>query len=57
MLNILIVICVVGFLLFLVNTHLPMEGTLKKVLNIVVIAAVIVWLLKVFHLFHFLEKF
>lgn len=47
-LNILIVVIVVGFLLWLVNNYLPMDGKIKKILNFVVVVAVIVWLLKVF---------
>jgi len=47
-LNILIVVIVVGCLLWLVNNYLPMDGKIKKILNFVVVVAVIVWLLKVF---------
>ncbi len=47
-LNILIVVIVIGFLLWLVNNYLPMDGKIKKILNFVVVVAVIVWLLKAF---------
>ncbi|MDP1817917.1 MAG: Thivi_2564 family membrane protein [Leadbetterella sp.] len=47
-LNILIVIIVIGFVLWLVNNYLPMDGKIKKILNFVVVIGVIIWLLKVF---------
>lgn len=40
-----ITIIVVGFLLWLVNSFIPMEGKIKSVLNIVVVIALILWLL------------
>lgn len=43
-----IVLGLVGFLLWAINTYLPMDGTIKKILNVVVIIAVILWLLNVF---------
>jgi hypothetical protein len=39
---------VVGVLLWLVNTYLPMDGKIKKILNIVVVVCVVVWLLFAF---------
>jgi ABC-type long-subunit fatty acid transport system fused permease/ATPase subunit len=36
---------VVGFLLWLVNRFVPMEGMIKTLLNLVVIIAVVLWLL------------
>jgi hypothetical protein len=46
--NILITVIIVGFLLWLVNTYLPMDGKIKKILNFVVVIAIIIWLLKAF---------
>ncbi len=51
LLTIIIVLIVAGVLLWLVNSYIPMDGTIKKILNIVVVIVVIVWLLKVFGLF------
>jgi hypothetical protein len=42
------VLVVVGVVLWVVNTYIPMQATIKKILNVVVIIAVIVWLLSVF---------
>lgn len=51
LITVLLVLIVVGILLWLVNTYIPMDGTIKKIFNIVVIVVVIIWLLKVFGLF------
>ncbi|MBK5283958.1 MAG: hypothetical protein JJE25_01015 [Bacteroidia bacterium] len=51
LINIVIVLIVVGVLLWLVNTYIPMDGKIKKILNAVVVIAVVLWLLKVFGLF------
>jgi len=48
LLSIVVVLIVVGILLWLVNSYIPMDGSIKKILNVVVIIAVILWLLKVF---------
>lgn len=36
---------VVGVLLWLVNTYIPMAASIKQILNIVVVVAVVIWLL------------
>ena len=46
-----IVLVVVGVLLWLVNTYVPMDGKIKKVLNIAVVVIVVFWLLKALGLF------
>lgn len=43
-----IVLIVVGVLLWLVETEIPMNPTIKKIIRIVVILAVCIWLLQVF---------
>jgi hypothetical protein len=49
--TVLFVLIIVGVLLWLVNTYIPMDATIKKIFNIVVVVVVIIWLLKVFGLF------
>ncbi len=56
LLHILLVLIVVGVLLWLVNSFIPMQGTIKSILNAVVIIAVVLWLLNVFGLFHSLSS-
>jgi hypothetical protein len=48
LISLIITLVVVGVLLWLVNTYLPMDGKIKKILNIVVVICVVVWLLFAF---------
>jgi hypothetical protein len=50
--TILVVLIVTGVLLWLVNTYIPMDSKIRKILNVVVVIIVIIWLLKVFGLFN-----
>jgi hypothetical protein len=52
LLNVVVVLIVVGFLLWLVNHLIPMQRTMKSILNIVVIACVAFWLLNIFGILH-----
>jgi len=54
-LTILIVLIVAGIVLWLVNTYIPMDKQIKKILNIVVVIIVIIWLLKIFGVLDFLK--
>lgn len=42
------VLIVVGILLYLVNSYIPMQAMVLKLLNAVVIIALVIWLLRVF---------
>jgi hypothetical protein len=55
LLQILMVLIVVGVLLWLVNSFIPMAGSIKSILNAVVVISVVLWLLNVFGLFHSLS--
>jgi hypothetical protein len=48
LINLVIVLVVVGVLLWVINSYIPMQANIKKILNVVVIIAVIIWLLGVF---------
>jgi len=48
LINILIALIVVGVILWLVNSFIPMDATVKKILNVVVIIVLILWLLSAF---------
>ncbi|MDT8438876.1 MAG: Thivi_2564 family membrane protein [Wenzhouxiangellaceae bacterium] len=48
LINLIITLVVVGVLLWLINSFIPMQHTMKKILNAVVIIIVILWLLSVF---------
>jgi hypothetical protein len=47
-LTVVIVLIVAGVLLWLVNTYIPMQRTIKNILNAVVVIIVVIWLSKVF---------
>lgn len=46
LLELVITLVVVGVLLWLVNTYIPMDRKIKSILNIVVVIAVIFWILR-----------
>ncbi len=48
--QVVITLIVVGVLLWLVNRFIPMQSTIKSVLNGVVVIAVVVWLINLFGL-------
>jgi hypothetical protein len=52
LIQILLVLVVVGVLLWLINSFIPMQSTIKSILNAVVVIVVVLWLLNVFGLFH-----
>ena len=56
LLQIVEVLVVVGILLWLVNRFIPMQSSIKSILNGVVVIAVILWILNVFGLFHSLAR-
>jgi len=46
--SVLIVLIVVGVLLWLVNSYIPMDAKIKNILNIVVVIVLLLWLLRAF---------
>ena len=44
--NVVLVLIVVGVLLWLVNNYIPMAGSIKTILNAVVVIAVVIWVLQ-----------
>jgi hypothetical protein len=48
LLTVVVTLIVVGLILWLINTYIPMQATIKRILNIVVIIVVILWLLYAF---------
>jgi hypothetical protein len=48
LLTIVVVIIIAGVALWLVNNYIPMQRTLKKILNIVIVVIVVLWLLNIF---------
>ena len=50
LIHLVLVLVIVGVILWLINTYIPMDAKIKSILNIVVVIAVILWLLSVFGL-------
>jgi len=50
LMTMIVTVVVVGLILWLINNYLPMDGKIKKILNVVVVILVILWLLSVFGL-------
>lgn len=48
LIQLVIVLIVIGVLLWLVNTYIPMDAKIKQIINVVVIIAVVLWLLSLF---------
>ena len=51
LIQLVVILIVVGVLLWLVNNYIPMDGKIKRILNVVVVIVVVLWLLNVFGLF------
>ena len=48
LITLLIVLIVIGVLLWLVNTYIPMDPKIKSILNVVVVVVLVLWLLNLF---------
>jgi hypothetical protein len=57
LLTILLVLIVVGVILWLINSYIPMDSKIKNILNVVVVILVVVWLLQAFGLLDSLKSF
>jgi hypothetical protein len=57
LLNIVIALIIVGVLLSLINRYVPMASSIKSILNIVVVVAVVVWVLQALGLWSQVSSF
>jgi len=48
LINLIVYLAIVGVLLWLVNTYIPMAQPIKTIINVVVVIVVVLWLLRVF---------
>jgi len=46
--SVVVVLIIIGVLLWLVNTLIPIDAKIKNIINVVVIIAVVLWLLTLF---------
>ena len=56
LLTIIIVLVVVGFLLWAINKLIPMQPTIKTILNVAVVIILIVFLLKALGVWDYLSR-
>lgn len=52
MIEVLIVLVIVGVILWFVNQYVPMAPPFKTALNIIAVILLLLWILRVFGLFH-----
>jgi len=57
LLQVLLILIAVGVFLWLLNSFVPMAGSIKSLLNAVVVICVVLWLMNIFGLFHSLSRF
>lgn len=57
LINLVLVLIVVGVLLWLINRYIPMASSIKTILNIVVVAVVVVWVLQALGLWSNINSF
>jgi hypothetical protein len=55
--TVVVTLLVVGVLLWLVNSYIPMQGTIKGILNAVVVIAVVLWIVNILGLMHYITQF
>lgn len=48
LMNVIIVLVIVGVVLYIVETLLPIDATIKRIIHIIVVLAVCIWLLQAF---------
>jgi len=48
LISVIVVLIIVGVLLWLVNSIIPIDGKIRQIINVICIIAVVLWLLKVF---------
>lgn len=56
LLTVILVLIGVGVILWLINTFIPMQSTIKGILNAVIVIVVVIWLLNVFGVLNYLQQ-
>jgi predicted membrane protein len=46
LIGIVLTLVVVGVLLWLLNTYVPMDGKIKSIINVLVVIVVVIWVLQ-----------
>ena len=48
LIQLVIVLIFIGVLLYVMNAFLPMDATIKRIINIIVVVVVVLWILSMF---------
>jgi hypothetical protein len=56
LLQVVVTLIAVGIVLWLVNRFIPMQSTIKSILNGVVVIAVVLWIANLYDLFNSLSR-
>lgn len=48
LISLVVTLMIVGILLWVINTYIPLDPKIKQIINVVVIICVVIWLLRVF---------
>lgn len=48
LMSLVVLLIVIGVLLWVVNSIIPMDGNIKRIINVVIIVAVVLWILSLF---------
>lgn len=48
LIQVILTLIVIGLLLWLVNSFVPMDAKIKSIMNVVVVIAVVIWILTLF---------
>jgi len=56
LITLIIALVLVGLILWMINSYIPMQATIKRILNAVVVIVVILWLLSVFGIIDKIEN-
>jgi uncharacterized protein YhhL (DUF1145 family) len=50
LIDIVLALVIIGLVMWLINTYIPMAGGIKSLLNVVVFVIVLIWVLQIFGL-------
>jgi hypothetical protein len=50
LIDIVLALIIIGLIMWLINTYIPMAGGIKSLLNVVVFVVVLIWVLQIFGL-------
>jgi hypothetical protein len=54
--TVVVTLIVVGVVLWVINSYIPMAASIKKIINVVVVIVAVLWLLNVFGVWKHLRK-